>query len=604
MEKNNILVQYSDEIMSLPLELDIESKLSQWLEASNVYYTTDEPLMSDEMFDELTDELKIFGETYPFILNIINTKIQTNDGLVDVDNVVSQMISLKKIKWENLSSISEINKFLNPKRQNLNLFYGIKLDGIAVKVSKQNGTTKILTRGGQDVTDLLINHPDIGVIDRPITHGELVIKKSIFDEKYSVENGGEYENPRNCIMGVLKQNPRDLDFIECTDGISPLANILAPRVWSNFNNHDLAKIYYELKQTYQYQIDGMVVGYETDKQEIKDNYPMNLVAVKFKSPTVRTKVIKIDWTQKKSGNLTPVIIVEPVKLDGSTINKATGYNYMNLKQSHIGIGSIVEITKSGDIIPVVKKVIVRSNEINMPDVDYIIKGKNLIAVNQQESEIYKFILGLRLLQIDGIGPVIAEKIGNIVNYDIIELFDNKYKPAIIGALGNGEVWNKFNIFYQTKTIGLDLLIELLQFNRCGKVLSKKFADIITGKTKDTSNIDKSVLLDVCKGEGFKKIQNSIKKLNSFGVRVIKPIEISENTITFELTGNPPNMTKQQFTELIKKQYPNSIHTTLTKDTKYLFTDDINSSSGKCNKARKYNITIMTYSEALSGKFKL
>lgn len=592
-------INLDDILLSLPTE--IASKLEVWSEASDSYYNSDDPSMSDAQFDELTEELIKIGIEYPDVLRIVCTSIQSQDGLVDANQIFTQMISLKKIKWTGLMTINEIVRFLNPKRQNINLFYGFKFDGMALKITKQNGITKIITRGGQDMTDLLINHPDIGTITRQITHGELVIKKSVFDAKYSVENGGEYENPRNCILGVLKQNPRDLDFIECTDGISPLAHVIPiTQVWHDFKNQDLAKIYYDLKENFQYQIDGIVVGFETDTQEIKDNYPMNMVAVKFKAPNARTKVVKLNWTQKKSGNLTPIIEIVPVKLDGSTITNVAGYNYGNLKKNHIGIGSEILITKSGDIIPVVEKVLTRSDKINMPEVDYVIQGKHLIAMNQEDSIMYKFILGLKLLNIDGIGPAIAESIGKVVDNDIIELFNTENRPKIIQVLGTGAVWQKFESFYQTKNIGLDLLIELLQFDRCGKTLSKKFAEIILKQSNDTSGIDKNVLNMVCRGEGFKKIQDSMERLKTYGIRVTKPIKIDDSTISFEMTGGPPGITKQEFIKQLKIQFPNSVHTTLTKDTKYLFVDNLNSNSSKLNKARKYNTKIVTYTEALKG----
>lgn len=592
MRNSKLLLKYEDELLSL--NEDNYKKLEQWLYASDTYYN-DEAIMSDEQFDELTEELSLLNND--IVNKIIGTKIQTTEGLVNADEVTSQMISLFKIKWNGLMTMTEVNKFLNPRRsQEIINYYSLKLDGMAIKVSKQNGTTLILTRGGQDVTDLLINHYHIKTIDRPITHGELVIKKSVFQEKYS----DEYENPRNCIMGVLKQDPNDLDFIECTDGISPLAG--SNSFWKVLTgNQNFEQFYFQMKETYQYQIDGIVIGHSVEKQEIKDNYPLNIVAVKFKSPSVQSKVIGIEWTQKKSGNLTPIIIIEPVKLDGSTITKVTGYNYMNLKTSHIGIGSIVEITKSGDIIPVVKKVITRSTNIPMPVQDYQIKGKHIVALDEQESISYRFILGLKLLQIDGIGPVIAESIGKVVNFDIVELFNTENKPKIINVIGTGAVWNNFEKFYSIKNIGLDLLIEILQFEKCGKTLSKKFAGIILKQTTDTSGIDKNVLNNVCKGEGFKKIQESMTKLHSFGVKVTKPIVINDDTISFEMTGTPPGMTKSEFVSKLKKQYPNSTHTTLTKDTKYLFVDNLNSSSSKMNKARKYNSKIVLYSDGLQGK---
>lgn len=121
---------------------------------------------------------------------------------------------------------------------------------------------------------------------------------------------------------------------------------------------------------------------------------------------------------------------------------------------------------------------------------------------------------------------------------------------------------------------------------------------------DTKGINKILLKEVCKADGkyFKLIQESMATLKEFDVKVIKPIQVSADSFSFEMTGNPPGMTKQQFIEQLQKRASNCIHTTLTKETKYLFVDDVNGNSGKINKARKYNTQIMSYEEALKHNF--
>jgi DNA ligase (NAD+) len=327
-----------------------------------------------------------------------------------------------------------------------------------------------------------------------------------------------------------------------------------------------------------------------------------MIAVKFKAPSAKVTIKDIIYTQKKSGALTPVVLYDPVLLDGSYPSRATAYNYNNLKVLHIGIGAEVLITKSGDIIPVVDKVLKRSDNIPMPDVEYYISGKHMYAVNMEVSTSYKFVLGLKLLQIDGIGETLAMQIGAIVDYDIIKLFDTANKPAIRLVLGGGKVWDKFDIFYQTRTLTLDMLINLLQFNGCGKVLSRTFANIILGdKSQSVAGIDKNVLNMVCRGEGFKRINDAMKLLVTYGVRVVRPIKIDDSSLTFEMTGTPPGMTKGEFAAKLKQQYPNSVHVSLTKDTKVLFVDTLSSNSSKLNRARKYNLRILTYEQGLKGE---
>ena len=121
---------------------------------------------------------------------------------------------------------------------------------------------------------------------------------------------------------------------------------------------------------------------------------------------------------------------------------------------------------------------------------------------------------------------------------------------------------------------------------------------------DTSNISSDVLANVCRGEGVQKIKAAMATLKNYGIRTLKPVDVTDETVTFEMSGNPPSMTKQQFTEKLKEEYPNSIHTSLTKETKYLFVDSLSSNTSKVIKARKYNIPIYTYIDILSGRVKL
>lgn len=580
-----------------------------WKEASNTYYDIDsEPIMSDVEFDELTEKLKSCGiEEIEFL---VSKSIQTSGGLITADKT-TEMVSLFKIQFqENRGSLfyMDLLKFIG-KDKIMNCVIGPKLDGNAIKVIISNsGVKTIQTRGGQDVTKYLEFIHDIDNLNKPgIYHGELVLPKQTFLDNWS----DTYENPRNAVAGVMKVSPNDLRFIVHTDGTNP-SNVNF-KVWTTIDYESirtqgykyLEEIFKSFKnENYPYAIDGLVVGYSTKERVIKDNYPTNMVALKFPSPTAETEVIGFEWSQKKTGNLTPVYLLKPVHLDGTTVQKANGYNYETVKNSQCGIGSKVLITKSNDIIPVIKKVITKSNNIVLPDVDYEVVGKHIKAIDLQTSLEYKFVLGLKVLEIEGIGPTIAQQIGSVVNYDIIEIFNQLNKPNILSILGAGSTWNKFKTIYDTKKIPLDLMIEMLQFNGCGKILSRKFADILmsNGKPVDIKGIDKNVLNYVCKGDGFARINDSMKRLRSYGVNVIKPIEINDDTITYEMTGTPPDgLTKKEVTDEIKKYFVNSAHTTLTKNTTYLIVDSLTSSSSKANKARKYNVKLVLYSDIIKGK---
>lgn len=600
-----------------------DSDFELWYRASQIYYDINESedILTNEEFDELTEKLiekynTPQSEEQNFIIGVVRGGIQlhTGDFLIpeNKSQINTSQISLKKIKYNGSKTIMETKKFLSTGIYNQNehkLFLSPKLDGISLKIKTQPELL-IQTRGGQNVTNELKSNLDIIALlsklndtKHTIVHGELVIDKKVFKEKYS----DEYENPRNCIVGVLKTNPNDLRFIVCTDGLQP-ANINF-NIWKELTpgiNLEQYFIQNFKNDVFPFQVDGMVIGHKLKSEsefQVKNNYPLNMVAIKFKAESVQTQITDIEWTIKKSGKLTPILHVKPIFLDGSTVTKASGYSYHTLKSKRIGIGSQITIHKSGDIIPTVDRVLSRSTEWNLPtDIDWQEDGKHIKTIqNTETQQSQKFILGLKLLQLDGIGPVISEKIGQIVEYDIIRLFDTNFKPDIKILLGSDSAnWSRFEQFYNIKTIPLDQLIEMLQIDNCGKTLSRKFAEIMTGKQVDTKGMNKQLLKDVCSSSGKYNtlVKESMNKLKQYGIKVIKPIEVSEDSFSFEMSGEFKKMSKNDFVIELKKSKPNWVHSTLNKNTNYLIVDDLNTNTSKANKARKYNIKIITYDEAL------
>ena len=596
---------------------------NNWVKACIDYYDINLiSELSDDEFDELTEKIQkkyenSLNEDEKLIYQIVTKGIAITDGAIRIEHKVTEQVSLKKIKNNGSKTIMEVKNFLSNgtyEQNKTELIIGPKLDGISLKIKfeTKNQNLLIQTRGGQDITNELKSNLDIislinkhkeNKINDNILHGELVIDKKTFSEKYS----DEYENPRNCIVGVLKTNPNDLRFVVCTNGLQP-ENINF-QIWKpltpGLNLENYFKVNYK-NDFFPFQVDGMVIGHKLNSLndfKIKNNYPLNMVAIKFKAESVETEILDIDWTIKKSGKLTPVLHVKPVNLDGSTVSKASGYSYFTLKSKKIGIGSKITIHKSGDIIPTVDRVLSRSTNWKLPtDIDWQEDGKHIKTINNtKEQKIQKFTLGLRLLQLDGIGPVISEKVGYLVDYDIIKLFDINFKPDIKIMLGSDSAnWNRFEQFYNIKTLPLDLLVEILQFDNCGKTLSRKFADIMVGKDVDTKGMNKQLLKDICTKTGKYNliIQESMNKLKSFGIKIIKPIEISEDSFSFEMSGEFKKMSKNDFVIELKKSKPNWVHSTLNKNTNYLIVDDLNTNTSKANKARKYNIKIITYDEAL------
>lgn len=602
---------------------EIQIEIDLFKLASKLYYDIEsdvESPLSDGDFDLLVKRLKSYN--IPEVTELVTKNIQTTDGLVSAEEVKTEMVSLFKIDWfENKQTLSvrEICRFLQISVSDIyNLWVSLKFDGHALKlVFKEDMLIQALTRGGVDITKYFKNsivlrttieklHKYGYSTMNNIYHCEMMVTKSVFGKHYSTK----YKNPRNAVNGVMKNNVEHLTIIPVTDGKNPLINMPNWMTLGEFlenkglgTNLELGKLYSPYKvDAYELRVDGLVLAKVTDNFTIKDNYPLHMTSVKFEAMSAITEVVDIEWTQKKTGSLTPVYLLKPVLLDGSEVSRASGYNYASVMEMKAGIGSIVEIEKSNDIIPKIIKVITKSKNIPLPEINYRVEpgGREAYAVDDQISREFKFVLGLKLLKIEGIGEKTAMDIGAVLNYDIVNIFDPMFKPAIIDTLGaTSALWKKFQTIYDIKNIQLDLMIELLQFNGVGPKLANKFALMYAGKKTSTENIDRNVLHNILKGDGKEKILKTFQRFKDLKIGILPPVETNDATITFELSNSPANMTKEQFVKKFKQKFPNSQHTTLSKNTKLLIVDSMDASTSKMNKARKYNIQIITYEEALT-----
>lgn len=602
------IIKLVDSSMLVGVDKELTKRFFSWIEASQAYYDGDEPIMSDAEFDELEESLRNCDCEY--IKKFIESQVYKVSGFEFVPNIEdTEMISLFKIKGkQDTLTFTEVNKFLS-KTNSKQIYFAPKFDGASLKIEwlldcngKAKSIKQIKTRGGIDVTDRFSSNKDIQETARfnaRIITGELLIKKDLFLEHFS----DEYENPRNFVGSLFKRTSLDkyiidkLSFVACTDGKNPLITEPCWKPTTGIRPDLFYQAYLNFKSDkFPYLCDGIVFAkIETGPRQVKDNYPLNMVAVKYPSERATTVVIGFDWTQKKSGKLTPRVMVQPVRLDGSTISYTNGYNIERLIENKIGIGAIVEITKSGDIIPVIVKTIKSSTNIEYPKIPHTRVGKHLIASDLEETKQFKFISAFKQLEIAGIGDIQARKIGELVDFDIISLFNPATRFKLL-SLGSGAIQQKINQIYEIKGLYLNQVINLLQFDSVGTKLSSKIALLLTKQSNDTQNIPSHVFTNVLKGEGFLKINESIKRLTEYGIKVLKPIMVSEDQFTYEMSGSPIGMTKKQFEGLVKAKYPNAQHTTLTKDTKVLFVDSLKSNSSKVLKARKYNIQIKLYSE--------
>jgi DNA ligase (NAD+) len=270
-----------------------------------------------------------------------------------------------------------------------------KLDGVSCMAVFNDGNIKLYTRGdgvvGADISILAqyFNSIPKKLVYNLVVRGELIIKKDIFEKKYSES----YANPRNFVAGrtgakIMKEGMEDITFVAYEivgDGIMPPPSeqltllkkmgfiTVCRKIIPTITIDILSKTLLKFRESSSYEIDGIILQPDITYERNITGNPEYAFAFKMRmsSNLAETQVIKIHWNISKWGYLKPRIEIEPVKLSGVTITYTTGFNASYIVSNNLGPGAKIEITRSGDVIPYITKVISGSpSGSEMPDVEY------------------------------------------------------------------------------------------------------------------------------------------------------------------------------------------------------------------------------------------
>ena len=355
-----------------------QSELSNILILSNnEYYNTNVSLMTDNEYD--------------IVKEYTQTKFPKNEAIVQIGAPISgknkvnlpyEMWSMDKIKPDSNALSSWVNKYKG------SYVLSCKLDGVSGLYSTEGPQPKLYTRGdgkvGQDISHLLpmMKFPQIPNI---VVRGEFIIPKAVFKEKYA----STFANPRNLVSGIVNakspdEKAKDMHFVAyeliipemkpseqlkklTEDGFEVVEN----KTYSSITNELLSDYLQERRANYMYEIDGIIVTNDAIYPRISGN-PDHAFAFKMvlSDQKAEAKVVDVLWEASKDGYLKPRVRIEPIQLGGVTITYATGYNAKFIEENKIGIGAIVEIIRSGDVIPKIILVSVPAEKAKMPNVAY------------------------------------------------------------------------------------------------------------------------------------------------------------------------------------------------------------------------------------------
>lgn len=393
--------------------------------SSDAYYNKNKFIMTDNEYDIVKEYIE---KKYPKSeeLKKIGAPVEKNKVALPFN-----MPSMDKIKPDTNAVEKWSKDYKGP------YVLSAKLDGISGLYSTAGPVPKLYTRGdgsvGQDISYMIpyLRLPDPSV-ETPITiRGELIMKKKTFEDKYSAK----FANARNLVSGIVgtktidEEKYRDIDFVayevlhpelKPSNQMALLSeqnvDVVANKTVSKISNANLSELLLEWRSTYVYEIDGVIC---TDDHIYprEDGNPSHAFAFKMVllDQIAEAKVLNVLWAPSKDGYLKPRIQIDPIFLGGVKIEYATAFNAAFVEDNKLGIGALIKLIRSGDVIPYIQEVVQPATQAKMPSEPYIWNETHvdIMLENPEENEIVRqknILAFMTKLGVDGLGPGNVKKI--------------------------------------------------------------------------------------------------------------------------------------------------------------------------------------------------
>ena len=603
-----------------------EKTLNEMLVKTNEVYRNlgpnEQPLISDNQYDILEDYIK---EKYP--KNEVVGKI----GAPVAKNKIKlpyEMASMDKIKPDTKALPTWKSKYSGP------YVLSCKLDGVSGLYTTESENSGLYTRGdgkiGQDVTHFIsyLNLPKKKDI---VVRGEFIMKKKTFETKYAKK----FANARNLIAGTVNRitindTVNDMDFV-AYEVIKPLLKpseqmkflkdngfiTVRNETKEDITNDLLSELLVDWRNNYDYEIDGVIV---TDDKiySRKSGNPDHSFAFKMalSEQMAEAKVLDVEWNASKDGYLKPKVRIEPIKLGGVTIIKATGFNGAFIESNKIGVGAVIQIIRSGDVIPYIRSVITPADRPLMPTVDYVWNESHVDIMlenkNEDENVRNRNIIGfLKGIEVDKLGDKNVIKIID-AGFDSIPKILKMTKEQLLTIDGFKEkMANNIHDGIKTQIEKASLSKIMSSSNMFGRGFSNKkielilaeYPDILTSNESETNKIDK---LSKVKGMAKKTAEAFVKQIPKFLVflrecQLESKLTISEKQNEIVVDESHPlfkksivmSGTRDKDLEHKLKEVGANISTSVTSKTFAVITPDPNSDTGKVANAKKLHIKLFT-----------
>ncbi|WP_161878728.1 NAD-dependent DNA ligase LigA [Alkalibacterium sp. MB6] len=505
---------------------------------SHQYYVLDQPTIPDEDYDRLYRELVNLEELYPTLIQNNSPTQRVGGTLLEGFEKVqhdSPMLSL-----DNAFSKEELESFDRRMNQLIDEPFTyhceLKIDGLAVSLKYEDGKlVQAVTRGdgtvGENVTANVRTIKAIPLsLKEPLTleaRGEIYMPKSSFlalNQQREEQGEAVFANPRNAAAGTLRNldpkvtasrnlsiflyslpqlSNRDVhsqnDALNLLDSLgiktNPERQVLSSidEVWS------FVKEYQEKRNSLPYEIDGIVIKVNELEQQEKAGYtvkaPRWAIAYKFPAEEAKTIIRDIEWTVGRTGVVTPTAIMDPVRLAGTTVQRASLHNVDLMKEKDIRLFDTAIVRKAGDIIPEVVRIDKElrnkdsepysypthcpacDSELMHLDDEVALRCMNPRCSAQAKEKLTHFV-SRNAMNIDGVGvSVVTQLYEKELVKDPVDLyFLTKEQFLTLDKVGDKSADNMLKAIKESKTNSLERLLFGLGIRHVGSKAARLLAE--------------------------------------------------------------------------------------------------------------------------------
>ena len=639
---------------------------------NRLYHVEAKPEISDAEFDALLNDLEELETEHPELRTPDSPTQRVGGAPLEGFETVRHEVPMLSI--DNTYSADELRAFDERVKKGLKgesprYVVEAKIDGVAVSVRYEEGVlVRGATRGdgyaGDDITANLrtVQALPLRLQGRPPVlvevRGEVFMHTSELKRLNALrEKEGEppYANPRNTTAGTLKLldskqvAQRRLDVVvydiaptegsEITAHHETLARLeklglpINPDAVQCEDIDEVLKVCEEWdtrRRTLDYEIDGMVVKVDSAEQRLllgtTSKAPRWVIAYKFAAEVAQTKLIDITVQVGKSGTLTPVAEMEPVSLAGTTVRKASLYNFEDLERKDLRVGDTVEVQKAGEIIPQVlrfvpgkrkkglkrfpipKRCPVCKTEVHKDPDGVFLRCLNL-ACPAQVKERLEYFASRGAMDIEGLGPAVVEL---LVDDDLVanpaDLYDLKV-ASIAKFKKSGEKWaeNLIDGIAKSKERPLHRLLNGLGIRHVGSRTAEVLADhfrslerLMASTTEELEAVDEVGEIVARSIHDFfdtKENQRLMKRLEDHGLTLAvaltaagpRPLEGKSIVVT----GTLANYSRESIKERIK-ELGGRASASVSSKTDYVLAGE--NPGSKVTKAQELGVAVISEDE--------